>query len=301
MGIMFKKFDEKVNVIDAALDADALFTPKTAPLALPDGTVPVVESGKHAGEDAFTTIYRETADGEQILLNAAVRPGYHAASYAQLFHTADAMFPGSCDGFELVDQGKRVVFSQQLGEPVDLGGGDIVTSCLMYTGSLDSTWASAIYGFAYRTFCTNQIPTGIVQVSQKRTTNHDALLFRKAAVLAGAAGVFGEFVTSAVMLRGVSLTTRQYRDLRDTILPDVEEDAHGKTKAFAENRTAAIDYFWQEEVEKVGSNGWALFNAFQSYEFHTATKNDGVKQAEVIRQHDKKQPLTNAVKELILA
>ena len=32
---------EPASVIDCALDRDALFTPQIAPLALPDGTVPV--------------------------------------------------------------------------------------------------------------------------------------------------------------------------------------------------------------------------------------------------------------------
>ena len=36
---------EPASVIDCALDRDALFTPQIAPLALPDGTVPVDNDG----------------------------------------------------------------------------------------------------------------------------------------------------------------------------------------------------------------------------------------------------------------
>jgi len=301
MGIMFKNFADRKDVMDAALDADALFIPQVVPLALPDGTVPLIDSGTHEGAAAYTTVYREKADGSQVLLNAAVRPGYHAASYAQLFKTADAMFPGTCDGFKLIDQGRKVVFTQHIGDKFDLGGGDTVSNYLMYVGSLDSTWTSACFGFAYRAFCTNQIPMGLLQMSQKRTVNHDALLFKKATLLAKAADVFDAFTSDAAMLRGIELTTATYRNLRDSVLPDVPEDAHGKTVAFADKRIEAIDYFWQDEVDKVGSNAWALFNAFQSYEFHTATKDDAAKQVEVVRQADKKQPLTNAVRELVLA
>lgn len=301
MGIMFDTMKDPGDVMDMALDAGALFVPQVVPLTLPNGTVPTEVGGTHDGEASFNTIYRDTHDGEQILLNAAVRPGYHAASYAQLFKTADTMFPGTCVGLRLVDQGRKVVFTQQVGDSRDLGGGDFVSNYLMYTGSLDSTWASACYGFAFRPFCSNQIPMGLLQMSQKRTANHDALLFKKATILAKAAGVFDAFVGDASMLRGIELTTRTYRNLRDSVLPDVAEDAHGKTVAFADNRIAAIDYFWQDEVEKVGSNAWALFNAFQSYEFHTATKQDSDKQVEVLRQPEKKQTLTNAVRELVLA
>jgi len=295
MGYMYDTNKPLTSVMDAALDADALFVPQTEPLALPDGTVPTVESGTHAGEPEFTTIYREHKDGSQTLLNAAVRPGYHAASYAQLFQTADAMFPGTCSGFRVIEDGRKITFTQQLGDTRDIGGGDTVGNFLLYTGSLDSTWASAAYGFAYRPFCTNQIPMGVLQMSQKRTVNHDQLLFKKSVIMARSADVFEQFVSNATLLRGVSLTDRQYVSLRDTVLPDVPDDAHGKTIAFADRRIAAIDYFWQEEVERVGANAWALFNAFQSYEFHTATKDAVVKQAEVIRQPEKRQTLTNAL------
>ena len=53
---------EPASVIDCALDRDALFTPQIAPLALPDGTVPVDNDGKAL----FRTIYREKNDGTQV-------------------------------------------------------------------------------------------------------------------------------------------------------------------------------------------------------------------------------------------
>jgi hypothetical protein len=301
MGIMFKSHASGADVMDRALDADALFTPQVAPLTLPNGEVPLVAEGTHIGEPAFSTIYRETADGEQILLNAAVTPGYHAASYQQLFATADAMFPGTCVSLNLVGGGKKVVFTQELGDAFDIGGGDMLNNYLMYTGSLDSTWASACYGFAYRTFCTNQIPMGLLQMSQKRTVNHDVLLFKKAALLAEAANVFTEFTSNAMMLKGIDLTTARYRAIREILVPTPDEDAHGRTTALHDRRIAGIDYFYQEEVEKVGANGWALYNAVQSYEFHTVTKGNAEKQAEVIRQPEKKQALTEQVASLVLA
>ena len=287
----------KQSVVDVALDNDALFVPKEAPLTLPDGTVPQNSDG----QAIYRTIYREKNDGSQVLLNPAVSRGYHSDSYKVLYETADAMFPESCVDFKLVGNGEKVMFTQQLEESKDLGGGDEVISYLMYTGSLDSTWATAVYGFAFRPFCTNQIPMGLLQLSQKRTKNHDAMLFSKSLVLAQATSVFNDFTSNATFMRGITLTEQQYRSLRDQILPELSEDATGKAVSFADKRIEAIDYFWQEEKDKVGNNAWALFNAFQSYEFHTATKGKEVKQIDVIRKPERNQTLTNALTERVLA
>ena len=89
--------------------------------------------------------------------------------------------------------------------------------------------------------------------------------------------------------------------MRDLILPTLDEDAHGRAVKFADKRIEAIDYFYSEEVDRVGENAWALFNAFQSYEFHTATKEKAEKQIEVVREPAKRQVLTNAFKEYALA
>lgn len=284
-------------VIDCALDRDALFTPQVAPLTLPDGTVPSDEKGNAL----FRTIYREKSDGTQVLLNPAVGGNYHADSYKVLYETADALFPNSCTDFKLIGNGEKVMFNQTLEQEGDLGGGDFVHNHLMYTGSLNSTWATAIYGFAFRPMCSNQIPQGMIQLSQKRTKNHDALLFEKATVLAKSAEVFDRFISDARLLKAISLNRVSYIRMRDLILPTLDEDAHGRAVKFADKRVEAIDYFYQEEVDRVGENAWALFNAFQSYEFHTATKAKAEKQIEVVREPAKRQVLTNAFKEYALA
>jgi hypothetical protein len=293
MGIMISADGNHMDVMDRALDADALFTPQVAPLTLPNGS-----------ETEFKTVYRETEDGEQILLNAAVKQGYHAGSYAGIVQTADALFPGTCTGLSLVDGGKRLVFAQEIGDDFDLGGGDTISNHLLFVASLDSTWATACYGMAYRAFCTNQIPTGMVQISQKRTVNHDALLFQKAQVLADAVGRFEEFVGHAGMMRGIAIDSRNYHRILNILVPAPEgkdgNDPHGRAVNAYEAKIAGIAYFWEEEVDRVGANAWALYSAVQSYEFHTATKGDAAKQAEVIRQPGKGQALTERVRELVL-
>ena len=142
---------------------------------------------------------------------------------------------------------------------------------------------------------------GLLQLSQKRTKNHDAMLFSKALVLAQASSVFDTFTSNATYMIGITLNQVTYRRIRDQILPTLDEDASGKAVSFADKRIEAIDYFYQEEADRVGENAWALYNAFQSYEFHTATKAKAEKQIDVLRKPERNQSLTESFKEIALA
>ena len=71
-----------INAMDGALETESIFEPKVTPTLLPNGT----ESHKSL------TVYREYNDGTQVELNAGVKAGYHAGSYATLINTAEAMF-----------------------------------------------------------------------------------------------------------------------------------------------------------------------------------------------------------------
>ena len=294
MGYIIQKSDT-VNggsVMDAALDAQALFEPQVTGTLLPNGT---------ASENTFT-VYREYADGSQVVLNAGVKSGYHAGSYTQLVTTADAMFPDSCTSLTVLNDGARLMFTQQIGEEHTFADGDTIINNLMYTASLNSTWSTAIYGFSFRPFCTNQIPNGLVQLSQKRTRNHDSLLFQKAQVLAKSIDAFERFMGDVTMLKSVQVNESGLRRLLDEVAPLItDEEAAPKAVNHAENRRNAIRYFFAEESDKFGANAWSFYNAVQSYEFHTATKDKVEKQAEVIRQPDKKQSLTLKAQGLLMA
>lgn len=280
------------NVLDAALDAGALFEPQITGTILPSGDV---------DENTFT-VYREYEDGSQVVLNAGVKDGYHAGSYTQLVTTADAMFPESCTSLSVLENGARLMFTQQIGEEHTFEDGDTIINNLMYTASLNSTWATAIYGFSFRPFCSNQIPMGLVQMSQKRTRNHDTLLFQKAQVFAKSVDAFDRFMGDVTMLKSVQISEGGLRRLLDAVAPLItDEDAATKAVNHAERRRNGIRYFYAEEVEKFGANAWSFYNAVQSYEFHTVTKDKVEKQAEVIRQPEKKQSLTLQARELLVA
>lgn len=286
-----EQVDTGTSVMDAALDAGALFEPKVTGTLLPDGT-----------EDTSTfTVYRETDNG-QVVLNAGVKAGYHAGSYAQLVTTADAMFENSCTSLALLDRGARLMFTQQISEEHVFQDGDSLINNLMYTASLNSTWSTAIYGFSFRPICSNQIPNGLVQLSQKRTRNHDTLLFQKSQVLAKSIDAFDRFMGDVTMLKSVQISEAGLRRLLDEVAPLItDEDAAPKAVNHAQKRRDGIRFYFAEESDKFGANAWSFYNAVQSYEFHDVTKDKVEKQAEVIRQPEKKQGLTLKARDLLMS
>jgi len=286
--------DSPKSAIDAALDMDALFTPQVTGTILPNGTV----------SDKTFTIYRELSNGEQVELNSGVRRGYHAESYHHLLEIAEAMFPNSTTGMQVYDEGAMLVFTQQVAEPYTFGDGDLMVSNIMYTASLNSTLPSAATGFSFRPFCTNQLGLGQLQFSQKRTKNHDRLMFDKAKVMAEAAGQFDALISNAKVLKGLRMDKFLLRRTLDEVAPLLDEEANAKARSHAEKRREGILYFYAEEVEKFGENAWALYQAVQSYEFHTVAgsgKGTELKQVRVVTEPEKAQRLTSLAEQVMLA
>lgn len=296
MGYMLsatKEWEAGVNAVDAALETGALFTPQVTGTILPNGT---------KSEDSFT-VYREYEDGSQVVLNAGVKAGYYAGSYGSLVNTAEALFPETVTSMKTWDDGKVLVFTQDLGESYTFADGDSVQSHIMYTGSLDSTFSTKAIGFSFRPFCTNQIASGVLQLAQKRTNNHDVMLFSKAQILAESAKRFDAFVKDATMLKGMALGKSDLRILLNQVAPLVTDpEAPTKTVNAADKRREGILYFWEEEVEAFGANAYSFYQAVQSYEFHTRTagKQEDMKKVRVVAEPEKAQTLTNqALKALV--
>jgi hypothetical protein len=296
MGYMLstnKQYDG-ISAIDAALDADALFTPKTTGTILPNGSV---------DENSYT-VYREYADGTQAVLKAGAGANYYTGSYESLLNTAEAMFPGSVTGMKTWHHGSILVFTQDIDEPYTFGDGDSITRSIMYTASMNSTFSTRAIGFSFRPFCTNQEGQGELQMSQKRSKNHDEMLFSKAQIMAEAANRFDAFIKDATMLKGLQMTNSLRTRILDQVAPLITDpDANQKAVNFAEKRREGIMYFYGEEAEQFGENAFSLYQAVQSYEFHTGTKGKSkdMKQTKVVTDPEQAQPLALTAREMLLA
>ena len=258
MGYMLatnKQYDG-ISAMDAALDADALFTPKTTGTILPNGSV----------DTDSNTVYREYADGTQAVLKAGAGNSYYSGSYESILNTAEAMFPESVTAMRTWHHGSILVFTQDIDEPYTFADGDSITRSIMYTASMNSVFSTRAIGFSFRPFCTNQEGQGELQMSQKRSKNHDEMLFSKAQIMAEAANRFDAFITDATMLKGLQMTNSLRTRILDTVAPLITDpDANTKAVNHAENRRGGIMYFYGEEADKFGENAFSLYQAVQSY------------------------------------
>lgn len=298
------------SVLNAALDADALFEVHKKGIALPNGYVPLVPEGTYEGEPVSNQTYREFPLGsaapgarpKQARLAMDVSPGYPTSNYSQLIQMADALFPGSCSMFKMFGQGQRVMFTQELDEEVDLGGGDVIKASLLWMASLNTSWSTQVHGIAGRFFCTNQISMSDTYIKVKRTKNHDLRLLERGAVLALAMDQFSQFVEQAKVLREVQVSSADCWKVLHRMVPPPQpakgkDEVSGLAQGNYDRKIAGIRYFWAEEQSGPSAGtAWALYNAFQSYEYHTETKGKADRKVDVVRKH---QPFTQQALETI--
>jgi len=299
--------NEPTNALDLALDKEALFTVKSAPMGLVLDTqpyVPLIGSGKYQGEPLNKGIYREFEDDGIHLLNIT-HPSFPESNYLQVIETAEALFPETTTGMMVIDNGERLLFSQEIGDQRDLGGGDTIQPSLLWTASLNSTWSSGCHGVGMRAFCANQLPMAHCHFKARRTLNHDQHLAERSKIMATLLDRVDEFTQNVSTLKSIEITTEQFaRILNKAIpapVPDEDGNVHGKTQNAYERKIAAVRYYFKEESEgPAAGTAWAAWNAVQSAESHDFTKgkNQEVKQAEIVMNNN--LPLTNIFEKELL-
>lgn len=287
------------NATDMALDRGFLFTPKRAPLTLPDGTIETTKKGR----PMFHMVYREMPDGSQRLLNPAVGDGFAISGYDLLTQTVDALFPESTIDMQMIGDGRRIMIRVRPSDPVTIHGDDRLSMEILFVASLDNGWKTAAYGTTHRYFCANQMRLADIAFGVKRTRNHDGLLFDRSAIMARSTGVFAEFTERARFFSMCAVDRSDYVRIMDRLMPRPEgkdgAEPHGKTLAVWERKRKGVDYYWAVERDRCGWNGWALLQAIQSYEFHDKTKGDVRRQVDHIIDPAKHEPLTRRVMQMI--
>ena len=259
------------SLLDVARDAGAdfnVFYPDALYINPVTCTVvtPRVETGKHAGNPQNVFVVRSD-NGATIGLHGHGYP--RTDGYKPVLRVAEALFPKCASSLTLFGQGEKVVFGQNIGDPVDLGGGDILHPMLYWTSSLNGQWTTAVYNVMNRLFCQNQLIGMTPIISVRHTSNHDILLDMRVEILGEQVKRAEVFAEMARVLKDQQYTDMQFRALTFNLVPDPEEadPVTHKVNNILRKR-GAMTLAWREEVDNWGRNRWAAYNAVQGAEQH---------------------------------
>ena len=131
------------------------------------------------GEPAYKFAIREDlgSGGEDPIVLGLHGHGYaEENSYVFLADMADEMFPDSTVSCTVFDQGQRCMIVQEIGDPIDLGGGVIIRPNIDWTASFNGTWSTGVFDFSSRVFCSNMLNMGRALFKVRRTQNHKTML-----------------------------------------------------------------------------------------------------------------------------
>lgn len=256
-----RRAGEPMSAWDAALDAGALFKVEYHPIALPDGTVPM----KGRKPEAIQIVRPDTN----------VRLGIHSGGYAEsgydtMFETMEELFPESTTSVTVFGQGERVCATQDLGDPIDLGDGDVIQPNIMWLTSHNGTWSTMAKHLMFRWFCLNQLAMGSTFLSVRKTKNHDSLLTMRAHILGEAVYRAKQIEAIAKELKAVRMVDHQFVEIVNMNFPLLgEDDVPAVTRHARFEQREAIFNNWMIECEGPSAfTQWAAYNAFQSFDFH---------------------------------
>ena len=304
---MIKTGEAGRNALDIMDAAGALFTVKY-PLArywdesVDEYPMPKYEKGKNEGVALFKWVVRD--DTNEVL-------GWHsgtypeAESYRYLGDLAERMFPNSTTGCELIGNGERIMLTQDIGDAIDLGNGDVLNPQILWITSMNATWSTSVMDSMYRWFCSNQIVMGTALFKCRHTENHHYTLEQRAWVLEESLRRAHNFGAMARVMKDQAYTDEQFKELTKQLVPDPlplpgETEVHTRRWNITDRKRLHMTEKWQVEVEQFDASKWAAYNAIQGAEQHHILtgyrETDAAKQAALVKSVDGHTPL--AVKAL---
>lgn len=216
-----------------------------------------------------------------------VHDGTHSVrNYAAVLDELEATFPETCTKVSVLDGGRKLMTQHQIGESLDLPGGDKLMPTIIGVASLDSTWATQVRSFAHVLSCSNMLGHTTRHVSVRATKNHNSLLNDKMVAMAMAMDHARTYARIARISSDMEFTDSQFKEMVENLpqlagfkaraeAPRYNDEGvlvpqHRKTINSWENRRDALMENWGKEKElKGGSHKWAAFNAVQGAEQHT--------------------------------
>ena len=201
--------------------------------------------------------------------------GLHSHTYAEtdgydfIADMAEEMFPESTTSCTVFGEGEKIAVTQDLVNPVDLGGGDVIQPQVCWITSYNGVWPTAVYDLTSRLFCQNQLVGRDPLVKVKHTKNHDHLLEMRVRILEGSIARAKTLTGMARVMRDQEFTDEQFYHLVHKVLPYNPDQL---TERQVNNVRTRIQYClsaWTKETTEFGmSNRWLAYNAIQGAEQH---------------------------------
>lgn len=292
---------DKDSAIRLAWNVGADFIPVKHPVVHPSGHVP----GSPQRPTAFT-VWNENVD-PPALLNPAVSAGFACTPYMQTIESIEQLFPNSCTGMLMVENGKVLMMTIHLTGAVDLGGGDVIKPHLTVVDSQDGSRSTQVHASVGRKACENQFSYASRLFSTRHSKNHSLILAGWFNYVARAKEDWDDYVKRCYAMKNILLNRNEAFQMLMRIMPEPKKAEKQTEQGYRSQWTRwqnAVDAIWDRykfEAELFGGSAWILVQAIQYYEYHVKTKNDPVKQMSVVTDPDKKQKLTLRAEELVLA
>jgi len=224
----------------------------------------------------------------------------------------ESFLPESTTGCAVLDGGRRLFMTQSIGEPVDLGDGDVIKPEIAWTASFDGTWSTGVYDFTTRVFCSNMLMMGTALFKARRTDQHDITAEYRSKILGDAVAHAEKMKRIAVTLKDQSYTDEQFRILTKQLVPEPKSTSmtgwkapHKKTYESWEEKQRYFKNEWRRELETWGDgNKWLAYNAIQGAEQHyinrgTRGNHEAKSTRSLIKAVEGKTPLAKKTLELL--
>ena len=241
---------------------------------------PRYETGKYKGEPLHVYVARMDTSTPTVLGIHSSKYARSQAGYSTVLDQAEMLFPNSADMCTLFGKGERLVFTQNLGDEVDLGNGDVLQPRLVWTSSLNGAWATSVRSMMHRLSCTNQLMGTEPLWRVRRTANHSDLVEARAQILANQIAHAEAYARQAKILASQEFTDEQFRNMIDVLVPDrSEQDISERALNNDLAKRGAMYQKWHQEKQEFGAGShlmgskWLAYNAIQGAEQHYINQN----------------------------
>ena len=275
------------NALAVMANAGALFEVNYPSAMWVGSQPPLVETGVNQGVPLYKWAVRKDNN---------VPLGLHSGTYAQcdsykyVGQMAERLFPNSTESCTLFGKGERMALAQNIGDPIDLGDGDVLKPQVLWISSFNGQWSTSVYHLTHRWFCMNQLAGNKPIFSVKHTKNHDFTFEQRSGILQEALEHAHTVARMARTLKDQPYVEAQFDALVKRIVPlpkpyNDDGDIHAIAERRMKQNRDAMQATWRtectefgivskhmkspsEQVDVFDGNKWLAYNAVQGAEQH---------------------------------